>query len=195
MINPEEKKEEQAYKEILDVLKKHREICVYDVNEMESLAKKHLFGIELKEKYGFNVEPRNVKSLDWNRFSDYISLGLWGEKYKRTISWSDDGKQPEDELLLELSFSSGAYIFGNCSDDDYPTEFFKEFFQELKAYNPKYTDTTNKNLYFSMENAGKMFNEFPAILKKYYELNKTDAKERKVKKLQAELAKLQTNTR
>src|SRR3990167_2894721 len=159
MINPKEKKEEQAYKEILDVLKKYREICVYDVNEMESLAKKHLFGIELKEKYGFNVEPRNIKSLDFNRFSDYMSLGLWGEKYNRKISWSDDGKQPENELLLELSFSTGAWIFGNCSGNDYPTEFFKEFFQELKTYNPKYTDTTNKNLYFSMANAGNIFKE------------------------------------
>ncbi len=193
MINPKEKKEEQAYKEILDVLKKYREICVYDVNEMEFLAKKHLFGIELKEKYGLNVEPREIRSLDWNRFSDYISLGLWGKKYKRTISCSDDGKQPEDELLLQLSFSTGAYIFGSCSGNDYPTEFFKEFFQELKTYNPKYTDTTNKNLYFSMANASNIFNEFPAILKKYYELNKTDAKERKVKKLKAELDKLQTN--
>ena len=185
--------EEQAYKEILDVIKKHREICVYDVNEMEFLAKKHLFGIELKEKYGFNIEPRNIQSLDWNRFSDYMSLGLWGKTYNRKISWPDDGKQPEDELLLELNFSTGAYIFGDFSDHDYPTEFFKEFFQELKAYNPKYVDTTNKNLYFSMVNAGKIFNEFPALLTKYYDLNKTDAKERKIKKLQAELDKLQTN--
>ena len=44
--------EEQAYTEILGVLKKHREICVYDYDEMEGLAKKHLFGIKLKEKYG-----------------------------------------------------------------------------------------------------------------------------------------------
>jgi len=71
-------------------------------------------------------------------------VGWWGEKYGRHISWSDDGKQPEDELLLVISFPTGAYIFG----DDYPTEFFKEFFQELKTYNPKYTDTTNKTLYF-----------------------------------------------
>lgn len=193
MIHLEEKKEEQAYKEILDVLKKYREICVYDVNEMEILAKKHLFGIELKEKYGLNIEPRNIESLYWNRFSDYMTLGLWGKKYKRTISWPDDGKQPEDELLLELCFSTGAYMFGNWSNDDYPTEFFKEFFQELKTYNPKYTDTTNKSFYFSMANAGKMFNEFPAILKKYCELNKTDAKKREIEKLKAKLDKLQTN--
>ena len=189
MINPKEKKEEQAYKEILDVLKKYREICVYDVNEMESLAKKHLFGIELKEKYGFNVEPRNIKSLDWNRFSDYMSLGLWGEKYNRKISWSDDGKQPENELLLELSFSTGACIFG----DDYPTELFQRFWQELKTYNPKYSDTTNNNLYFSLENGAKLFNEFKDILEKYYEINKIDAKERKIKKLQKELAGLTPN--
>lgn len=184
--------EEQAYTEILDVLKKHKEICVYDVNEMELSAKKHLFGIELKEKHGFNIEPRSIKSLDWNNFSDYISIGLWGEKYNRTIASPDDRRQPEDELLLRLTFPGGPYIFGNYSDNDYPIELFKKFFEELKAYNPKYTDTVNKSLYFSVENAGKIFNEFPAILKKYYELKKIDARERKIEKLKAELVKLET---
>lgn len=184
------KETEESYKEILDVLKKHRETCVYDVNELESLAKKHLFGIELKEKYGLNVQPRDIKSLEWNRFGDYLSIGLFGEKYRRTISWSDDGKQPEDELMLYLCFPTGAYIFGNSSDDDYPSQFFREFWDELKTYNPKFSDTVNKSLYFSMGNSGKIFNEFPAILKKYNEKNKEDFKLRKIKRMEEELLKL-----
>lgn len=176
----------KAYEEIFSVIGKHRDIVAFDYNELERKSKIHLFGIELKEKYGLNVEPGNIISLDWNRFGDYLSIGLFGEKYRRTISWSDDGKQPEDELMIHLSFGTGAYIFG----DDYPTELFQEFWQELQTYNPKYSDTTNKNLYFSLEGGAKIFNEFKGILNKYYELNNVDSKKRKIKKLQDELAKL-----
>ena len=55
---------EKAYKEIIEVLNKYKDICVYDISDMESKAKKHLFGIELKEKYGFNVEPKDIYSCD-----------------------------------------------------------------------------------------------------------------------------------
>lgn len=174
----------KTYTEILEKINKFKDFIVFDYKDLEFKSKCHLFGIELEEKYGLKLEPRDIRSLDYNNFCEYRSIGWYGEKYRRTISWSDDGKQPEDELLLVFGFSTGAYIFGDRSDDDYPTEFFKEFFQELKAYNPKYTDTTNKNLYFSMENAGKIFNEFPEILKKYYEKNKEDLKLRKIKKME-----------
>ena len=183
-------KTKKAYIEILETINKYKDVVLYDYNALQSRSNNHLFGLELKEKYGLEIKPEDIMSLDWNKFGDYLSIGLFGEKYRRTISWSDDGNQPEDELLLELSFPTGSYIFGNFSNDDYPTKFFQEFFQELKTYNPKYVDTVNKNLYFSMVNAGKIFNEFPKILKKYYELNNEDAKKRKIKKLQEELEKL-----
>jgi len=176
----------KAYKEILSVINKHKDIIAYDYNNLNNDSKNHLFGIELKEKYGLDINPLDVNSLSYINLGDSKCVGWWGEKYGRHISWSDDGKQPEDELLLVISFPTGAYIFG----DDYPTEFFKEFFQELKTYNPKYTDTTNKTLYFSMDNAGKIFNKFPEILKKYYEKNNKCAKERKIERLKEELKEL-----
>jgi hypothetical protein len=185
-INYEDTK--KAYEEILSVVNKYRDLVVFDCNELESKSKIHLFGIELKDKYGLNVNLQDVKSLSWNRFGDYLCIGLFGKKYNRTISWPDDGKQPEDELMIRLSFSTGAYIFG----EDYPTELFQQFWQELKTYNPKYCDTTNRNLYFSIENGAKIFNEFTSIMKKYYEINKEDAKNRRIKKLQNELEKLTT---
>lgn len=180
----------KAYQEILDIVNKHKDICLYSFNEMNSKAKIHLLGLELKEKYGLNINPEDVRSLDYNNFGKYRSIGWWGEKYRRTISWSNDGSQPEDELLLSLCFPTGAYIFGNSNDNDYPEELFKKFWQELKSYNPEYVDTVNKNLFFSIENASKIFNDFPGILEKYYEINKRDSKERKIKKLKEEIEKL-----
>lgn len=176
----------KAYKEILEIVTKYKDICNYDVNDLTNISEKHLLGLELKEKYGFNIKPTDIRSLSWNDFGDYKHLGQFGEKYRRTISWSDDGKQPKDELLFLINFSTGAYIFG----DDYPTELFQEFWQELKSYKPKYVDSHNNYLYFSLDNAGKIFNEFNDILKKYYEKNRLDAKQRKIKKLQEELNQL-----
>ena len=116
-----------------------------------------------------------------------MSICKFGKKKRRTISWSDDGRQPEDdELLLSISFATGAYIFS----DDYPETLFKDFFNELASYAPKYKDTVNKCLYFSMDNAGKIFNDFDAILAKYKSLNKEDFKKRKIEKLKKELETL-----
>jgi len=177
----------KAYSEILETLKKYKDICVIDIDDLERKSKYHLFGIELKEKYGLNINPKNIRSLDWNSFGDHLSIGLWGEKYRRTISWSDDGKQPEDEILLEISFSTGAYIFGQ----DYPTELFQKFFLEIKSYKPKYLDSHNQSLYFSMDNAKDVFNNFDSILKKYREINKKDFKLREIKRMKEELGKLE----
>lgn len=177
----------KAYSEILKTLKKYKDVCVFDIDDLERKSKFHLFGIELKEKYGLNIEPRHIQSLDWIKFGDYRTIGWFGEKYQRTISWSDDGEQPEDELLLRISFPTGAYIFG----EDYPTDIFQKFFLELKSFNPKYTDTTNKSMYFSMDNSKDIFNSFDSILRKYYEINREDFKQRKIEKMKKELAELE----
>lgn len=181
-----ENKVEKAYKEILKVLKKHKDICVFDVDNLEEKAKNHLFGVELKEKHDFNIDPRIIHNLNWQKLRDDIYIGWWGDKYNRSIGWSDDGTQPKDELLLCIKYPTGAYIFGG----DYPTEFFQRFFLELKSYKPKYVDSTNKSLYFSMDNASKIFNDYESILKRYYKENKEDIKQRKIIKMEKELTAL-----
>ena len=184
----QQNKIKEAYTEILEVLNKHKDYCIYNVKELESQANKHLFGLKLNQEYGLDIKPTEISSLDYNRFGEYRSIGWWGEKYKRTISWSVDEKQLEDELLFVLNFSTGAYIFG----EDYPKELFQEFWQELKSYEPKYCDDVNHGLFFSMSNASKLFNSFNDILKKYLNKNKEQAKDRKIEKLKKELEKLET---
>lgn len=176
----------KAYNEILKAMKKHKDICAFDIERFEIKAKLHLYGLELKETYGLDINPKDVNSFTFNSFHEYIKIYKVGESNK--ISWSDDGRQPDNELLVDICFPTGAYIFG----EDYPTDLFQKFFLELKAYNPKYSDTANKSLYFSMDNAKDVFNNFPTILKKYYEINKEDSKQRKILKMKADLAKLET---
>ena len=180
---------EKAYKEILKALNKYKSEIVFDVYNLETKAKNHLFGVELVEKYGFKLDPKNIYSTSYQKLKENVHVGFWnGETSK--ISWSDDGKQPNKETLLCISYPTGAYIFGG----DYPTEFFQKFFLELKTYKPKYTDTANKSLYFSLDNAGEIYNAYDSIIKRYYEENKEDLKQRNIKKMKDELAKLEAQS-
>lgn len=178
----------KAYDEILKVLRKHRELCLYDIAELERKARVHLFGLELKEKYGLNIDPKRVDSLDYQSFGEK-KIGLFGEKYRRNISWSVDGRQPEDEYLFTVSFPTGAYIFG----EDYATDFFQKFWLELKEFKPDYIDEVNHCLYWKLENAKDAFNNYDATLKKYYELNKEDVKRRRIEKMKKELEQLENS--
>ena len=179
-------KVKKAYDEIFKALHKHREICVFDISDLERKAKTHLFGLELKEVYGLNIDPKQVSSFDYQSFGEK-KIGLFGEKHRRTISWSVDGRQPEDEYLFTVSFPTGAYIFG----EDYATDFFQKFWLELKTYKPDYIDEANHCLYWKLENAKDAFNNYDSVLKKYYELNKEDVKRRRIEKMKKELEQLE----
>ena len=182
-------KTEKAYKEILKALNKYKSEIVFDVDDLERKAKHHLFGVELVEKYGFNLDPKTICSTDWQELKKNVHICFFdGER--RSISWPDDGRQPKNETLLYISYPTGAYIFGG----DYPTEFFQKFFLELKTYNPKYIDSANKSLYFDLDNAGKIYNAYDSIMKRYYEENKEDLKQRKIKQMKDELSKLEAQS-
>lgn len=181
---------EKAYKEIFKVLNKYKDDVVFDIDDLKRKSEYHLFGLKLRNEYGLDINPKKVNNLNWFKIDEFwigdLSIGLWGEKYGRTISWSDDGRQPDDEYLFKIGFSTGAFIFGK----DYPTELFNKFFVELSSYKPKYIDTVNHCLYWSLDTAKDIFNNYDNILKKYLELNKEDAKLRKKKELEKQLAEL-----
>ncbi len=176
----------KAYDEIFETMKKHEKMCIFDVTRLKKEAECHIFGLELREKYGLKFREK-ICSIDHNYFCNYLCIARWGEKYRRTISWSDDGTQPEDEVLLSISLPPGAYIFGK----DYPQEIFNQFFNELKEYNPKYKDSMNYTLYYPLDNAKDVFNNFDKILEKYRKINKEDINRRKIIKLKKELEELQ----
>ena len=183
-------KTKEAYDEIFKVLRKHKDVCIFDVDDLKRRADLHLYGLELKEKYGLDIDPKRVDNPGWMRFGEYKGIGMYGEKHGRTISWSVDGRQPVDERLLQICFPTGAYIFGSSFNDDYPVELFQKFWMDLKLFGPDYVDEANHGLYWKIENAKDVFNAFDSILKKYHEINKVDAKQRAIDKLEKELKQL-----
>lgn len=95
----------------------------------------------------------------------------------------------EPETLLCIRFPTGAYIFG----DEYDTEYFYEFYEEVKIIKPKYEDEINNKLFYSFENdiAFKAYEHYKNTLFKYQERYKERKKNRRIEKLKNELKKLE----
>ena len=175
----------EAYKLILKTIndcdaqvKLDTDISTYN---LPSLIKK----CELEEEFGIKI--KYIKSETWFDCGYYSTIGLWGSVHGRTISWSDDDRQPEDEWLYQISFPTGAYIFGN----DYCTNTFGLFFAELKSFSPKYSDTNNHNLYFTSDTAAKVHNEFEGLLKKYSGFVQKEINDKRIEKIKKELESLE----
>ena len=175
----------KVYDSILKIARKNKDLLNYDFQYLELQAKNHLFGLELKEVYGLEINEKRINNIQYQELKDNVHL-TFIDSERTTISWEDNGKKPKGEILIKFSYPTGAYIFGG----DYPTDFFQKFFLELKSFNPDYCDSANKSLYFKLENAKEVFNNYNSILKKYYELNKEDIKQRKIIAMQKELDNL-----
>jgi hypothetical protein len=175
----------KIYDSILKIAKKNKDLLNYDFQSLELQAKNHLFGLELKEFYGLEIDEKNIYNINYQELKDNVHL-TFIDSERTKISWEDNGKKPKGERLIKFGYPTGAYIFGR----DYPTIFFEKFFFELKSYNPDYCDSANKALYFKLENAKEVFNNYDSILNKYYELNKEDFKQREIIRKQKELAYL-----
>lgn len=184
-----------AYKELLEVVKKHSEVIEEDYVISPSGLESFITKLEVSETFGIPLRQIKDSYDGWLNvkgcYDDWMILGHFGEKQGRTISWSDDGSQPQDEWLFRVGFCTGAYIFsGDIVESSYPKETFQAFFDELKGYSPKYIDSANHTLYFTKDNAKAVYDNFWPIFSKYKDLVGEELKAKRKKQLEAELAKL-----
>lgn len=188
-----------AYTEILEVCEKYpnfdQRFSFYDIQEMRNKAKNHLMLIDWYEKYGLKLDHSHHTVFGYNYFrvSEYTSFQKFGDAAAekeagsgRYIAWSVDDRQPDHEWLFIINFPTGAYIFGG----DYPTDLFQRMWEELKAFGPKYRDDVNKYLYFSMEDAAPIMEQFNGIMQKYRQIYKDEETKREIEATEAKLKKL-----
>ena len=176
-----------AYKEILGVLDKHKKLLKDDYTiDIASKINDRILLQEISEEFGISI--KSDCNPNWCKLSEYESIGVFGKDHRRTIGCSDNGKQPKNERLYSISFSTGPYIFGGS----YPENTFRSFFNELKGYGAKYIDTINSKLYFTSENASLVHNDFKSIFDKHRKLAANEEKEQRVKLLEEELTKLKS---
>lgn len=127
-----------------------------------------------------------------NTFLELINHHVYFVHFKdgdgKSISWSDDGRQPKNEKLIKVSFSTGAY----CLNGQYDTKTFQEMFEEFKSMAEyEYIDTANKSIYYNLENGAKVYQVFDETLKKYKAISAERTKEDKIKELQKQIEELQ----
>ena len=93
--------------------------------------------------------------------------------------------------LMQIWFSTGPYIFG----DDYDSDFFSKFYEEIKNSVPKpeYVDNLNHSLYYSPENAAAAYENYKRIYKEYMDKNFERRKQKRMQYLRDELDKLEGN--
>lgn len=184
-----------AYKDLLKVVKKHAEHFDNDsITLTTGTVKGIVEALEVSERFG--IPLNGLQSGSWlrvkNVYDDWTALGLFGEKHGRTISWSDNGKQPMNEWLYKIGFPCGAYTFGGDGlwDKSYPKKTFDAFFEELKSYGAAYSDTMNNCVYFREDVSKIVYEEFWTLFKKYKAMVADEIKEQRKAELEAELARL-----
>ena len=155
-------------------------------------AKDELLFLDWKEKYGIDITDHYGASSGYIKLNKIMSITYISDGYKDKEKGSgkfisNSKKQPIDEWLLSIRFPTGAYIFG----EDNPIDLFKKFYEELKSYNPDYTDDLNRELYWKIDNASTIYHKFQDIFNKYLNIYKKEAKKRKINMLKEKLRKLE----
>ena len=162
-----------------------------DIKSIESYIVKARDKRLISSKFNIPCAEIYLVSNQWYQVyasPEDIYLGFF-DGVQRSIGCSDNRKQPDNEWLCKVGFCTGAYIFGQ----EYPTETFNAFFEELKTFNPNYIDTPNHSLYFDAENAGEVYRNLRIIYNKYKAEVQKELDKKKVAKLRAELEKLENN--
>lgn len=172
----------ETYKLLLNIATQQAgivsESIIRDLTEdLKEAEMSELFGLELACR-GYNHYSVRGNCNEWFRIL-----------YSPQISWSDDGKQPENEWLYVMSFTTGAYMFG----DSYPEETFQAMFEELKEMGAKYCDTVNHSLYFPPEHTKEVVENYKQIYKKYANMVQSEVNKKRKQELIEELTRLESN--
>ena len=142
---------------------------------------------EMNEEFGIRVTDY-YGNRDYTRLDEFRFIATYGPGIIREIAWPDDDVQPDNEVLLCISFSSGPYIFGKSGTVS--KEFFQRLLSEILAFNPDYKDTINHSFYWKLENARDVNEAFPSILAKYRKLNVEDRELREAERLEQKAKEL-----
>lgn len=173
-----------AYDEIMAVLAKYKQLpCVDDA----------MYKIGYVAQACQDYEKWRIDKPYWNSSLCQHGISIYTcpvaeidnqiNKYRgyETLKFTE----PKD--LLQIWFSTGPYIFGQ----DYPQELFNEFYCALKTECPPlYENEFSNILYYKPEDAAKAYETCMRLYYEYSKKYKEQFKERRVKALEEELAKL-----
>ena len=162
-------------------------------DDLEKILKTLSTVEKIKDKYGIDFNDSKLFNsynvTDIYRFNASVSM-RGGDGYIGTISkiYNSDKQPSKPQLLLKISHSTGAYIFGNY----YPIDFFNEFFKELQDKTKvEYVDPINHSLYYTLENAMESISIYNEVYAEYREKNKENYNKVMIEQKKLEIEKLQ----
>lgn len=177
----------KQYKSLLKKVESYDFLNSDDKERITDVLKYRIHAIEVSNIFGGIIEDDKYVAKDYCELEDCITVGIWNTKdNKRKLLIPDDGRQPNAEWMLSLSFSTGAYILSR----EYVVNTFNLFFQELKDLGAAFCDSTNHRLLFYPKDAKRVYEAYPILLQKYRELAVETSKKAKKERLERELKEL-----
>lgn len=177
----------QALNELLKVAIKHGETLseLVSVSRIQARIKIEELSTE------FNIPIQYESNPTWIQLRSDNEHICFMDGKTRKVSYSDDGRQPEDENLYQLHFPCGGYTFTHGSSKC-PSKTFMKFFNELKAFSPSYIDTCNHCLYFSADVARTVYDAYQDIFEKYAKEARKELATGEIENLKSELERLES---
>lgn len=186
-----------TYNEIFRFLENYKSEIVFDIQKLKWIAEEHLFYNRLKNDYDFNVNMG--RCLKGGVFNDSFVELKYGVYYLKVNEYNmsgsfDDGIYPEhNEELVKVDILGCIPNISFIKDTFLCSAITNSFFAFLKTYDPKYMDTVNKILYFTLENGAKVYNEYDAFIDDWYKKTKGAENNAKINELESQIDKLKNN--
>lgn len=160
------------------------------LSELEKVKDPHFYG-----KYSYaRVAVNEVRQIldEIERYEKWGWNGKWScirvQRFcnEAQLRWGYHGEKLEQDTWLVIEFPTGPYWFG----DDYDSEMFGWFFNELKEAGPSHCDDVNRSMLFDEHHARNAVAHFEACEAKYEEIHKKRMKENRMKQIEKELERL-----
>ncbi|WP_099467842.1 hypothetical protein [Konateibacter massiliensis] len=180
------------YEEMIEKLQTKEKLNSNDEQILSKLKKESNI-VKATEKYGVDFLHRRFIGINYTQ--DGIPYGLVDLSPSSTYIGKHEeitniGMFETPENLLSIRFSTGAYIFG----EDYPTAFFREFYNEfLETMQPKYRDNINNRTFYELDRIKEVLEKFDVIINKYENLNRENRKQRAIEEKLREIEKLKAS--
>ena len=140
--------------------------------------------------FGLNM-PEGEPWSTYIKLSEHAAVVLWTDRMDISRPDKNCGSPEMGERLYVVSFPCGPYhLSGAGIGESYPRESFGRFFDQLKAFGPKYSDTANGKLYFGPGKAQQVHNLFQGMMEKARQWAVEELKQERKAQLEAELERL-----
>ena len=190
----------EMIEKIIDIVKDFNEKNEWSdehdfLSKLKSDCEKFKIKYEYLDKYDVELKLNNINHSEYINVDDrYSDISIYRIKGDDRSYICNSDKQPNNELLISYSHSTGSYMFGGGgwgSDSYYDPELFQMYFEELKKYKYSYIDELNHHIYFTVDEGMKLYKNYKDICKKYQDLFNERRKKAEADKLREQLKKLE----